>query len=677
MKITFKGFGEGKVEIDSNYRVCGTTMNRELFNQQNAQSSTKRDTNVLKALWNLYLVDETTFGIVQSISLICLGSKFEVGDVKQSSDEYKKWRTFFTRVWPSLYGIVRDTVVFGNSFSRIIQNRAGEPYNLEILFPLDVTKIVTNKKISYIYQGKTYKDEEIFENYFFPRADSDYAISLLAPIKSALDRKRSMDASITTTLNRHMPRFHISCFDDQTEVLTRLGFKYFEDVNLRDEIATLNSNGYMEYHNPTDKQIFDHDGDLLYFDTRVISLAVTEDHNLYYTHKGMNRWMNKPYDGRKKLEFKRDMGWEGEDEEYFDLSGEQHLKIPMRDYISFMAWYLSEGSTNKANPYEIGISQTKEDKIDCIANIVSKVTKAKVRKVTYGKGAGVKFNDRDWFSYLRQFGLSRTKFIPQEIKNLPREHLRLFLEIYTMGDGHKRERDWTLFTKSERMRDDLQEIILKCGYSTTFYADKRDGVRLYYVSVVRRQLTPQFNGYPEKKHYKGKVYDLTIPNHILLTRRKGKIVWSGNCKSDGMGRYPDETQREEIGREFKKLASDTEFVSSDLIDINVIDPRSTIPDIDHYQMYFLNSALMGALVSPEIIGVQTGSGSFATAKSRMNAFLTFIIPFYQHMLEYNLKNQLMMETDAMLNILPPTELAMPWSKALEEEEEEEENIVEK
>jgi hypothetical protein len=357
MKITFKGFGKGKVEIDSNYRVCGTVMNRELFNHQNAQSSTKRDTNVLKALWDLYLVDETTFAIVQSISLICLGSKFAVEDVKESSEDYKKWRKFFTRAWPSLYGIVRDTLIFGNSFSKVVQNRVGEPYNLEILFPLDVTKIVTNKKTTYLYQGKTYKDEEIFENYFFPRADSDYAISLLAPIKSALDRKRGMDSSITTTLNRHLPRFHIS------------------------------------------------------------------------------------------------------------------------------------------------------------------------------------------------------------------------------------------------------------------------------------------------------------------------------CKSDSMGRYPDEAQREEIGREFKKLSSDTEFVSSDLIDIDVIDTRASIPDIDNYQMYFLNSALMGALVSPEIIGVQTGSGSFATAKSRMNAFLTFIIPFYQHMLEYNIKNQLMMETDAMLNILPPTELAMPWSKALEEEEED--NVVEK
>lgn len=349
MKITFRGFGKEKVEIGSNYRVCGTSMNRELFNQKNAVNNMQRDTATLKALWNLYLTDETTFSIIQAISLICLGPKFKIEGTKQNSEEYGKWTKFFIRSWTSMYSVVRDTLIFGNSFSKIVHNRANEIQTLEPLFPLDVTKIVAKDKTLYVYQGKTYKAEDIFENYFFPRPDSDYAISLLAPIKSAIDRKRGMDASITTTLNRHMPRFHI------------------------------------------------------------------------------------------------------------------------------------------------------------------------------------------------------------------------------------------------------------------------------------------------------------------------------RCKPDLLGRYPDEDQREEIGKEFKKLASDTEFVSSDLIDINVIDTRASIPDIDNYQMYFLNSALMGALVSPEIIGVQTGSGSFATAKSRMNAFLTFIIPYYQHMLEYNIQNQILRDTEVRLDILPPTELAMPWSKSLDDE----------
>ena len=342
MRITFKKPGVENIEISDNYRICGAMMNRDKRKQ--LLNSNQRDTSVLKSLWNTYLTDETTFSIVQAIALISLGPKFAIEGIDEKSDEYKTWNKFFTRSWTSLYGIVRDTLIFGNSFSKILHNRAGELYGLDVLFPLDVDKIVGNKETRYNYQDKIYGNDDIFENYFFPRPDSDYAIPLIAPIKNAIDRKRGMDSSIAITLNRHLPRFHVK------------------------------------------------------------------------------------------------------------------------------------------------------------------------------------------------------------------------------------------------------------------------------------------------------------------------------CKPDQMGRYPDEDQREDIGRDFRNLASDTEFVSSDLIDIDVIDTHSSIPDIDNYQMYFLNSALMGALVSPEIIGVQTGSGSFATAKSRMNAFLTFIIPFYQHMLEYNIKNQLMADTEAYLNILPPTELAMPWSK---------------
>ena len=37
----------------------------------------------------------------------------------------------------------------------------------------------------------------------------------------------------------------------------------------------------------------------------------------------------------------------------------------------------------------------------------------------------------------------------------------------------------------------------------------------------------------EKVPYSGKIYDVTVPNHILFICRNGKTVWSGNCGDDG------------------------------------------------------------------------------------------------------------------------------------------------
>jgi len=33
----------------------------------------------------------------------------------------------------------------------------------------------------------------------------------------------------------------------------------------------------------------------------------------------------------------------------------------------------------------------------------------------------------------------------------------------------------------------------------------------------------------KKENYNGRIYDLTVPNHIIFVRRNGKPVWSGNC----------------------------------------------------------------------------------------------------------------------------------------------------
>lgn len=42
------------------------------------------------------------------------------------------------------------------------------------------------------------------------------------------------------------------CYDVETEVLTKNGWKYFKDVTYEDEFAILNDNDYLEYSVPSD-----------------------------------------------------------------------------------------------------------------------------------------------------------------------------------------------------------------------------------------------------------------------------------------------------------------------------------------------------------------------------------------------------------------------------------------
>ena len=343
MKITLKGFGNEDESISENYRVCSEKLNWSVKGFDDSKKG--RDSALLKALWNLYQVDETAWAVVQAISTISLGEEFKIEGIVEETSEYKSLMRAFTRTWSSMYDIVRDTLIFGNSFSKIIKNRAGEFLNLKPLYPLDVTKEELNDgSFTYEYQKKLYSEDDIFENQFFNRPDSVYGFPLLAASKNAIDRKRIIESNIATAISRHMPRFHI-------------------------------------------------------------------------------------------------------------------------------------------------------------------------------------------------------------------------------------------------------------------------------------QTSP-----------------------------------------DSMGRYPSEDERKKIGTEFKTLVAQNEFVSTDLININILDTKSTIPDLENYMMWSLNSILIGAGTPAEIIGALTKSGSYATSKARSNVWLTFTIKYYQKTLQNAINNQILKESDARLFILFPSDLVIPYSK---------------
>ena len=71
------------------------------------------------------------------------------------------------------------------------------------------------------------------------------------------------------------------CYDEKTEVLTKDGFKFFKDINLNDEIATLNENEELEYNKPTDYFSYVYNGKMYRLKNRGVDIKVTPNHNLY------------------------------------------------------------------------------------------------------------------------------------------------------------------------------------------------------------------------------------------------------------------------------------------------------------------------------------------------------------------------------------------------------------
>lgn len=356
-----------------------------------------------------------------------------------------------------------------------------------------------------------------------------------------------------------------SCYDEQTEILTENGFKFFKDVLPNETVATLNPNtNEIEYQLPVNYICEPYDGIMYSANTKEINYVVTPNHKMYastienLSHKKINFQLQEAETiYGKNFHVKRDGIWVGEEQEYFMLPKYAGSEFSVKDYspkqfkmddwLKFFGFWLAEGWTSKTpGLFQTGITQKKDDKI---LQEMEEILKSFGFSTTRTKDTfQVRCFDRQLWNYLSQFGDASTKFIPKELKNLSPRQLNILFDYYIIGDGHienndgKRIRSWSI---SKQLTDDLNEITLKIGKICTI---TNRGIR-NSIMLDGREVNGKFDcfqiGYGgngkhnrrnpliRTKHqktvnYKGNIYCVEVPNHILFVRRNGKSFWCGN-----------------------------------------------------------------------------------------------------------------------------------------------------
>jgi hypothetical protein len=74
----------------------------------------------------------------------------------------------------------------------------------------------------------------------------------------------------------------MACYSSDTEVLTRGGWKFFNQLSYKDEVATMNpDNDTLEYHIPDKIMEYNYNGDMYNIKSKFIDISVTPNHNLY------------------------------------------------------------------------------------------------------------------------------------------------------------------------------------------------------------------------------------------------------------------------------------------------------------------------------------------------------------------------------------------------------------
>ena len=355
--------------------------------------------------------------------------------------------------------------------------------------------------------------------------------------------------------NRGNPGDAYNCYSYDTEVYTERGFVLIKDVMQGEKVLTLNPETKdLEWATCINK-FKKYEENILEFRNKSFLLKCTKDHT-FFTYKYIEHTKGK-YTieprfihgfnnlGIKSNRFYCSSCWVGNDIKFINIGNQE---IPIKDFCLLMGYYLSEGSVdNRDDRNDIKISQSKY-----LDEMYENLSFFNPRK---GKEAIYIFNT-DLKNYLKQFGYSYQKYVPNVIKQLPSEYIRIFLDAFCLGDGspkkivYSKKFDKNLtkhnsyYTSSKRLANDLVELIIKCGMSATLGIMKcknkivnfRNGTYkinhdMYSIreNVKKHRLLTSMN--IKEIPYNDYVYDIEVnKNHTLLIKTGNFIHWNSNCR---------------------------------------------------------------------------------------------------------------------------------------------------
>ena len=377
----------------------------------------------------------------------------------------------------------------------------------------------------------------------------------------------------------------LGCHDDQTEILTqRRGWVLFRDLEKGEPVATVNpENLLLEWQIPTDYVDQPYCGWMFHFSFGSrLDAMVTPDHDMFFRNrKGKTKHARDLTDGWEKAPAYRmagdrgrlwlatgPIGWEGGTvpEVPPQLNG-----FTPEDFAEWCGWWVAEGWLSNGKP---GISQSfaanpvKHARLNELAARCNSKVRVHPRKDDDGEIVSTDwhYGDKDLGAWVvAHFGKDASnKKISQEIKNWSAVYLRSFVKGYLAGNGSARagsdaknpstpaasrrggnhfnnsdvvDDQSSFSTCSRQLADDLSEVFLKLGCTAVVPRPLEDTRQAHWKDVYDTTVFGRFNLVVEApargdfhtlQFYSGRVYCCTVDNHLLVTRRNGKILVSGN-----------------------------------------------------------------------------------------------------------------------------------------------------
>jgi hypothetical protein len=353
------------------------------------------------------------------------------------------------------------------------------------------------------------------------------------------------------------------CYDAETEILTRDGWKFFGNLDHTEEVATRSPSGEFEWQSPIAYTDEPYDGLMVEFRSQVYDLLVTPQHRMLARHRPLtDRKVSEDWEFRPASSFVGDPNWllpatstwYGEPAVPFRLSGEtpapgrhhraRETVMDPEAWAAFLGLYVSEGYVPKDGKQTI-ICQSEYSPARAAMHDIIKSTGLPFREDKNGDFRILHIGAADWLR-MNVPGRAWAKQLPKWLKEQGPSILRAFIAAYWLGDGDTRNPlgdnpSSRAITTSRLLADDLVEIAQKAGWEAWIsYLPTEPSDAPFDGTIISRRDQYRVCLRPQTKHgghkapggryvpYEGRIYCVSVPNGVVYVRRHGRPAWSGN-----------------------------------------------------------------------------------------------------------------------------------------------------
>ena len=352
------------------------------------------------------------------------------------------------------------------------------------------------------------------------------------------------------------------CMTDDHDVLTlNRGWVPIAEVATSDLIAQLNrTTNKLEYVNPIETLVFDHEGEMYEIESQGVSQKVTMNHRMWVQRRDQPNYeliQAKEIVG-KRVRYQSGGSPVAANDSEIAFGKQVYSGLHADAFLVIFGIFMAEGWTYICERDYIARIEFAANKPRVQAALTEACDLLGLKYSMNVKTLKWYINHKDLAIEFAQHSIGAVnKTLPQWARTLSARQSEILLNSMCLGDGHETATSLHYFTSSVKLRDDIQIIAQHAGFTayyvaryfpghTTTLKDGRNIVATeisWDIGIRRKRLYPTINhghiheqsGQTEEitTDFVGKVYCLRVPSEVFLVRRNGRCSFTGNSSRHG------------------------------------------------------------------------------------------------------------------------------------------------